>query len=229
MDCVKCGAPLPARTSRCAFCGALNDVDLRALHARYESTGQTEHACPRCHTPMSAIQIELAGGMTVERCDTCLGLFFDPGEADAVLDIARKPLAHADFKRLQQITEQETPEGDRGAMYIKCPVCRKLMNRDSFGARSGVVVDRCADHGVWMDGGELGQLLKWMSAGGKLLADARERDEQRAAEIKKRVARATRINQAGIPTSGPGAGGYSPDGGISLPYLIGTFIGFLTR
>ena len=39
--------------------------------------------------------------------------------------------------------------------YVKCPVCRILMNRVSFGYRSGVVVDRCGKHGIWLDNGEI--------------------------------------------------------------------------
>jgi Zn-finger nucleic acid-binding protein len=58
--------------------------------------------------------------------------------------------------------------------YIKCPVCTKLMNRVNFGTKSGVIVDRCRDHGVWLDGGELRHLFEWMKAGGKLLVQERE-------------------------------------------------------
>jgi Zn-finger nucleic acid-binding protein len=57
------------------------------------------------------------------------------------------------------------------------------MNRVNFGASSGVVVDRCKEHGVWLDGGELRHLFEWMKAGGKLLQQKKD-DEQRAAEAR---------------------------------------------
>jgi Zn-finger nucleic acid-binding protein len=68
---------------------------------------------------------------------------------------------------------------DYGVTYIKCPVCAKLMNRVNFGAKSGVIVDRCKEHGVWLDGGELRHLFEWMKAGGKLL------DQEKQEQLKK--------------------------------------------
>ncbi|MFO7628090.1 MAG: zf-TFIIB domain-containing protein, partial [Prochlorococcaceae cyanobacterium] len=53
-----------------------------------------------------------------------------------------------------------------------------LMNRSLQGKRSGVVVDRCRDHGVWLDAGELLQLLEWARAGGVLLDQQRREEEQ---------------------------------------------------
>ena len=56
------------------------------------------------------------------------------------------------------------------------------MNRVNFGTNSGVIVDRCKDHGVWLDGGELRQLFEWMKAGGKLLQQEREAEQRKIAE-----------------------------------------------
>jgi len=47
----------------------------------------------------------------------------------------------------------------------------KKVNRQNFGERSGVVVDRCKAHGVWLDSGEFRRLAEWMKAGGQILAD----------------------------------------------------------
>ena len=68
--------------------------------------------------------------------------------------------------------------------YVKCPVCLQLMNRKSYGARSGVVADTCKEHGIWLDGGELGRILKWVKAGG-LLHDADRKDEDKRIERRK--------------------------------------------
>jgi len=224
MECVNCGAPLGAHTNRCSFCNSLNDVDLRRIEGGFETTGITDRICPRCDKALSSIRIDVAGGMSIERCDTCLGLFFDPREAKAVLDAGAGERADIDYKRLRRIIEDEAPNATHEAMYIKCPVCGKLMNRDSFGARSGVVVDRCADHGVWMDGGELSQLLKWVRAGGRSLDEARKRDEQHEAERKKRVKRAmpSPINR---PLSGGGLSYEDEfDDAPGLPHLVRTVL-----
>ena len=42
------------------------------------------------------------------------------------------------------------------------------MQRINYRVVSGVVVDRCLRHGVWLDGGELRQLFEWKKAGGAL-------------------------------------------------------------
>lgn len=228
MDCVKCGAPLAPRTSLCSFCGALNEIDLRSLESRYESTGVSDRICPRCEQPMQGVRIDAAGGMTLERCDNCLGLFFDPEEAEAVLDAGANPHAAVDLKRMQRIIEDEAPVSTHKSMYVKCPVCRKMMNRDKFGARSGVIVDRCAEHGVWMDGGELSQLLKWMRAGGKTLAERRRREEIEQQERKKRT------GQLHIPMTNKSAASsrgieIDLDDDWLLPTLLGAAVGFFLK
>jgi len=52
------------------------------------------------------------------------------------------------------------------------------MNRVSFGTKSGVVVDRCKEHGIWLNGGELRHLFEWKKAGGKLLHEQREEEKK---------------------------------------------------
>ena len=52
------------------------------------------------------------------------------------------------------------------------------MNRKLQGQRSGVVVDSCREHGLWLDSGELRQLMEWSRAGGeKLDQDHREQEK----------------------------------------------------
>jgi Zn-finger nucleic acid-binding protein len=54
------------------------------------------------------------------------------------------------------------------------------MNRVAFGHRSGVVIDQCKSHGVWLDGGEISHLLEWKKAGGQLL------DQKKQAELQQK-------------------------------------------
>jgi Zn-finger nucleic acid-binding protein len=74
----------------------------------------------------------------------------------------------------------ETPRAASAPVrYRPCPSCGELMNRNLQGRRSGVVVDRCRDHGLWLDAGELRQLMEWARAGGALLdQERREQDER---------------------------------------------------
>ena len=88
-----------------------------------------------------------------------------------------------DHRLLQSLSE--TPRASQTDWrYRPCPSCGTLMNRTLHGKRSGVVVDRCRDHGLWLDAGELRQLLEWARAGGALL-DLERRQEQAAEEAKR--------------------------------------------
>ena len=84
------------------------------------------------------------------------------------------------------------------------------MNRINFGTNSGVIVDRCKDHGIWLDGGDLKHLFEWMKAGGKLLQQERE-EEQKRIETRE-LEREQRKLQA---QSGSGAS-YREDSGFTL-------------
>ena len=177
MDCVNCGAPLPAKSSKCRHCGTLNDVDLRTVHRSVASTAASDRNCPRCQTLMESIDLGLDGGFFIERCDRCLGLFFDPGELEHVLNVSVQDVHEVDRERLNVMIAEEYADTPRQVKYIKCPVCDALMNRRIFGAKSGVIVDSCRQHGVWLDGGELAQIVKWAKAGGRILdAERNERD-----------------------------------------------------
>ena len=44
------------------------------------------------------------------------------------------------------------------------------MNRVNYGGGSGVIVDSCKAHGLYLDAGELRRILAWVGAGGRLAA-----------------------------------------------------------
>ncbi|GAM11663.1 hypothetical protein OR1_03979 [Geobacter sp. OR-1] len=177
-NCANCSAPMPSDSITCTYCGSRNDIDLKGVH--YYTTHETEspRTCPRCGIKLRTIDLKLDGRFLIERCDQCLGLFFDPGELEALLQATVTNVFSVDNSRLNSINARRA--GDYGITYIKCPVCEQFMNRVNFGAKSGVIVDRCKEHGVWLDGGELRHLFEWMKAGGKILEQ--ERQEQRKKE-----------------------------------------------
>jgi len=129
---------------------------------------------------MKTIDLKLNGKFYIERCDQCMGLFFDPGELEVLLKASVKNVFHINRKKLDQINATMATQ-DQRVRYVKCPECDKVMNRVNFGSRSGVIVDRCSEHGVWLDGGELRHLFEWMKAGGEILDQ-----EAREAQIRKK-------------------------------------------
>ncbi|HEY6007593.1 MAG TPA: zf-TFIIB domain-containing protein [Geobacteraceae bacterium] len=196
-NCSNCAAPLPPDSIQCAYCGSRNDIDLKGVHYYTTHECESERTCPRCTVRLKTLDLKLDGRFLIERCDTCLGLFFDPGELEALLEATVKNVFVIDRGELASIGATR-PDG-YGVSYVKCPVCAKIMNRVNFGARSGVVVDRCKEHGVWLDGGELRQLFEWMKAGGQLL-DQERREAQRKEEAAREQAR--RKSQAPAAATG---------------------------
>ena len=202
MDCVSCGAPLPAKSNICTHCQTLNDVDLRAIQLRSTKGPTSDRNCPRCETRMESISLGLEEEFYIERCDRCLGIFFDPAELEFLIDKSVSAVYEVDRQRLQKLINEEYHDLDKEVKYIKCPACKQLMNRRIYGKKSGVIVDTCRDHGVWLDGGELGQILKWAKAGGRIYdAEAKNREEEET-ERKKRTEARTRVYETPDTYSG---------------------------
>ena len=208
-NCCNCSAPLPLNTIKCEYCGSRNDVDLKGIN--YYTTNEPESAriCPRCNVALKTIDLQAGGTFLIERCEQCLGFFFDPGELEALLESTVSNVFSVNRGQLNDLATVRRC-CDYGVSYIKCPVCSRFMNRVNFGTRSGVIVDRCKEHGVWLDGGELRHLFEWMKAGGKLLQQEREerlkKDEEREQE------RARRLNDS---KSGSGSV-YQDDSSFSM-------------
>lgn len=175
-NCTSCGAPLPPSKVVCAYCGTRNNVDLQSLgDCTLVATAQPRH-CPNCKKEMQCINVASSKDFFIEKCTDCNGLFFDPGELEALLD---QKIAHdstINYERLKELTELRP---QTKVSYRHCPVCQKMMNRTNFGTRSGVVIDQCRDHGIFLDGGELRQLLEWQKAGGHFVHERAERARQK--------------------------------------------------
>jgi Zn-finger nucleic acid-binding protein len=181
-NCTSCSAPLPPHSGVCAYCGTASDVDLKVLHEFTVKKPESSRTCPICDLPLQTIDLQPEGRFYIERCERCFGLFFDPGELEALMDRSVANVFAIDQKRIDTLT-RERPGRSDPVSYRKCPVCRDLMNRVNFGHRSGVIVDQCKSHGLWLDSGELRRLLDWRKAGGQLLHEEirgqREQERQR--------------------------------------------------
>ena len=180
--CQWCTAPLPPGAALCRYCGRRNDVDLQGIHEFTVAEPASPRICPACEVPMQTLDLRLGGTFYVERCERCLSLFFDPNEIETLLEKSASSVFQIDRVRLEEITRgrREPPSQTR---YYRCPVCRTAMNRVNFGARSGVVIDQCPRHGMWLEGGELRRLLEWKKAGGQIL-DQRRKVERLEEELK---------------------------------------------
>ncbi len=168
-NCISCSAPLTGKSTICAYCGRRNDIDLRGINKYTVMRPETERTCPRCDIPLQTLNLKKDGKFYIERCTQCMGLYFDQNELEALLEQSVSNVFRIDQKRLNTINKELYHRDPTHNHYVKCPVCRDFMKRTNFGAKSGVIVDVCVKDGVWLDGGELKQLLEWKKAGGQLL------------------------------------------------------------
>ncbi len=166
--CKHCSAPLKANINRCQYCGVRNDVDLESKHQFTIKAPYSNRICPHCEVALQTIDLKVNGHLYIERCSECFGLFFDPGEIDILLNSTVSKAETVNLKHIQAINQDRFQA--KKVKYIKCPVCQMMMSRVNFGYKSGVVIDQCREHGIWLDNGEITHLMEWKKAGGQLLA-----------------------------------------------------------
>ena len=127
--------------------------------------------CPRCRATMQGM---LLGGIRVSECADCGGLWLDPPTLQTLCDDRER---HADvIATLSAHTATRSVISDV-VRYVPCPECAKLMNRTNFSHISGVIIDVCRHHGVWLDRGELEHIIQFVESGGLIKEREREREE----------------------------------------------------
>lgn len=148
----------------CRYCGSRNNIDLERERIHKYHGVMNDRDCPICHEPMETIDVGEKIPFLIERCASCYGLFFDNEELDEMIEASVKGSRNVDLKALSELTEN--PRHIDIIVYRRCPVCQKMMDRRNYRHRSGVILDVCTEHGVWLDPGELRQIMEWVKSGG---------------------------------------------------------------
>lgn len=168
--CAFCSAPLVANNQYCRYCGNRNDIDLKG-HIEFNTDNEfNQYPCPHCLTKLTYLELKVDRGYRIARCQSCLGIFLERRILERLLEEAVSPVQTINIQQLQAINLDRFPN-QRPVKYIRCPICQSFMQRTNFAYRSGVIVDICRNHGIWLDAGELIQLMEWKRAGGQILAD----------------------------------------------------------
>ena len=94
--------------------------------------------------------------------------------------------------------------------YVACPTCKKIMNRENFGHRSGVIVDVCKGHGVWFERGELHSVLEFVDGGG--LERARQKEQEQRTEERRAAESVARVMTTPAPEQWDGGRAANRDG-----------------
>jgi len=167
MRCKFCSAPLPKKGLVCNYCNQRNPLNLNVLSKVEIEDKSKDINCPVCANPFDNINIGLKKRVLVQRCHECDGVFISEDILEQLIQKQTIDRSIIDFTVLRFVQNNPRQKQERVISYRKCPVCEKTMQRFNYRAVSGVVVDRCLRHGIWLDGGELKQLFEWKKAGGK--------------------------------------------------------------
>jgi Zn-finger nucleic acid-binding protein len=112
--------------------------------------------CPACRASMAILEYN---GVDLDFCFSCRGCWLDAGELGLILN--------GTPDRPEDLKLEKSSRGKR-----RCPRCGSRM-RVGPAPATGVEVDACpAGHGLWLDAGELEQIVKARGASGRAEAVA---------------------------------------------------------
>lgn len=133
--------------------------------------------CPRCaqgsvDEDVASLYQVYVGDYCFYECKVCVGVFVP---TDELFRVSQKTEAEGGVWLTRATRSELKPER---VTYVKCPSCQVLMNRINFGKNSGIIVDKCAEHGVWFDREELELAMLFVAEGG--LQETRRREAEEA-------------------------------------------------
>ncbi|HYD53084.1 MAG TPA: zf-TFIIB domain-containing protein [Gemmatimonadaceae bacterium] len=170
MSCPSCYGLLFVGSRHCSHCGARAEAPTRR--------GGAPRRCPRGCGALQAVDL---GGLALDECPGCHGTWLDVIPFEQLCASAEQQAAV-----LAETLAAVPAAAAERVRYSPCAECGKIMNRVNFARSSGIVLDICKTHGVWLDAHELRRLIEFLRAGG--LRQARER-EKRALDEELRLLR----------------------------------------
>ena len=149
----------------------------------YRDAAPPTQPCPRCGSELGFWTIADAA---VDECSACGGIFLHKELLQRFLD----PL-DLGGEVLAAFPEGKPSVMQSGSLYIKCPICRTIMNRQQFAFGAKLVVDICSEHGIWFDTNELRAAVSFAELGGleratQIVAERRRKEERKALEERMR-------------------------------------------
>jgi Zn-finger nucleic acid-binding protein len=168
MHCQFCGSPLPIDSLVCSYCKQRNLVNFHALHLSEASeTTDKKLDCPLCNIPLKRMRIDLGVEVFIHHCKRCDGFLIDEPDLEKILLFATKEVITYNQKILRFLLDHPRHEKEKKPFYRKCPHCQKMMKKRNFKKHSGILIDKCDAHQLWVDAGELIQMLEWKKMGGE--------------------------------------------------------------
>lgn len=187
LRCSSCGAPFKNDDRHCGHCKSETTIEERFLSAICPGCGarmsedarfcmecglgiapqkiaplKWEANCPRCEGALRHRSVD--DRLDLIECSACAGIWLEPESFRNVVKQAKK----RHYTGEGRDRDEAAPELERHPMrYLPCPVCEERMTPRMFGEKSGIMVDVCRDHGVWLDHRELEAITRWIETHGK--------------------------------------------------------------
>src|SRR5688572_32846233 len=111
--------------------------------------------CPRCK---NLLHSRVLAELSVAECSGCAGLWVTTEVLEQLCRRAHLP----DSIAASSLEDYRRSEPDTRAVYLRCPDCTTLMMRRTIATGTGVIVDTCKRHGLWLDHGELEKILAFV-------------------------------------------------------------------
>ena len=142
-----------------------------------------ELPCPECGCLMPPRAI---GGIGINECGNCNGIWAPENRLELLINKAIEAQRRGETIHYAPRVKGGNPVTQQVA-YRKCPECEAFMQRRNFRKTSGVIIDRCGNHGVWLDADELEQITGFVLSGGNPQAEKmmEEADRDAAAAVKR--------------------------------------------
>ncbi|MGE5177775.1 MAG: zf-TFIIB domain-containing protein [Bacteroidota bacterium] len=163
--CPECYAQNPESARFCVACGL-------AFLPQPIRTRTSSLQCPVCAD--ATLASRNLGGIWVDECPSCLGLWTPGDVMDRLIDRIRVRLQAQGATAPDAAHHERRSKWQPEFTYRKCPECGVMMQRRNFGRRSGVVVDWCASHGTWLDAHELEDIADFVIQGGLRVTDGED-------------------------------------------------------
>jgi Zn-finger nucleic acid-binding protein len=123
--------------------------------------------CPVCKYDMIVVEYQ---NIELDYCNSCKGVWFDSGELELLLKSYQLEEPKAFFDGILESQEASSPEKKRN-----CPICGHKMKKTVIGGQPEILIDVCRDkHGLWFDGGEVAQLIRYLAGKHTPKGDSRE-------------------------------------------------------
>ena len=200
--CAACGAPLPRDAEDCEYCHAAIERDPLRLGLIcpecYARNGEAARFCAACGVPFrpqplpspepeltcvdcaTPLVVRGVADVRVHECGRCGGLWAPGNRLDRLVERvleARSGAPGADPPPHANPRERGGNPAAESIRYRRCPVCTAFMARRNWQRVSGVIVDRCPEHGTWLDADELERIAGFVVSGGLERAKAMARRE----------------------------------------------------